>query len=127
LLGEEQNSRERWASGRVTKTSWRKNKSGGDADLGLIQGLVSAFLGKGFPFYGRRGLQRSSKPAGYLVWTTRSLTMVSPWGLGGVSVVSEEDGRVASRRRTVMTLEKDGVQRSEEMTGMGRETKKLRV
>jgi hypothetical protein len=30
------NSRERWASGRVAKTSWRKNKSGGDAELGRI-------------------------------------------------------------------------------------------
>jgi hypothetical protein len=34
LLGEEQNSWERWASGRVAKASWRKNKSGGDAELG---------------------------------------------------------------------------------------------
>jgi hypothetical protein len=30
--------------------------------------------------------------------------MVSPWGLGGVSAVAEEDGRVASWCRTVVTL-----------------------
>jgi hypothetical protein len=30
--------------------------------------------------------------------------MVSPWGLGSVSAVAEEDARVASRRRTVVTL-----------------------
>jgi hypothetical protein len=36
LLGEEQNNRERWASGRVTKTSRRKNESGGDVELGQI-------------------------------------------------------------------------------------------
>jgi hypothetical protein len=103
-LGEKWNRWERWTSGRVAKTSWRENKSGGDVELGRIRGLVSAFLDKGLPFYGRNGLQQSSKPTGYLVWTTRSLTMVSPWGLGGVSAVSEEDDRVASRRCTVVTL-----------------------
>jgi hypothetical protein len=81
-------------SDRVTETSWRKNKGGGDAELRLIRGVVSAILGKGLPFYGRSGLQRSSKPARYLVWTTRSLTMVSSWGLGGLSAISKEDGRV---------------------------------
>jgi hypothetical protein len=30
--------------------------------------------------------------------------MVSPWGLSDVSTVAEEDGGVASRRRTVLTL-----------------------
>jgi hypothetical protein len=39
LLGEEWNNRERWASGRMTKTSWRKNRSGGDAELGRIWGF----------------------------------------------------------------------------------------
>jgi hypothetical protein len=76
------------------KTSWRENKSDGDVELGRIRCLVSAVLGKGLPFYGRSGLQRSSKPARYLVWTTRSLTMVSSWGLGGLSAISKEDGRV---------------------------------
>jgi hypothetical protein len=36
LLGEERNRWERWASGRVTKTSWGKNKRGGDVELGWI-------------------------------------------------------------------------------------------
>jgi hypothetical protein len=36
LLGEEQNKCERCSSGRVAKASWRKNKSGGDAELGRI-------------------------------------------------------------------------------------------
>jgi hypothetical protein len=34
LLGEKQNRWERWASSTVAKASWRKNKSGGDAELG---------------------------------------------------------------------------------------------
>jgi hypothetical protein len=34
LLGEERNRWERCSSGRVAKTSWRKNKSGGAAELG---------------------------------------------------------------------------------------------
>jgi hypothetical protein len=38
------------------------------------------------------------------VCTTRSLRTVRPWSLGGVSAVAEEDGRVASRHRTVVTL-----------------------
>jgi hypothetical protein len=36
LLGEEWNSRERWASNKVTKTSWRENKSNGDVELRQI-------------------------------------------------------------------------------------------
>jgi hypothetical protein len=36
MLDEERNSRERWPSGRVTKTSWRKNESGGDVELRRI-------------------------------------------------------------------------------------------
>jgi hypothetical protein len=55
LLGEEQNRRERWASGRVAKTSWRENKSDGDVELGWMRGLISAVLGNGLPFYGRSG------------------------------------------------------------------------
>jgi hypothetical protein len=55
LLGEERNRRERWASGRVAKTSWRENKGDGDVELRRIRGLVSTVLGKGLPFYGRSG------------------------------------------------------------------------
>jgi hypothetical protein len=33
LLDEERDRWERWASGRVTKTSWREDKSGGDIEL----------------------------------------------------------------------------------------------
>jgi hypothetical protein len=55
LLGEEWSRWERWSSGRVAKTSWRENKSDGDVELGWIRGLASAVLGKGLPFYGRRG------------------------------------------------------------------------
>jgi hypothetical protein len=36
LLGEERDRRVRWAGGRVAKTSWRKSKSSGDAELGRI-------------------------------------------------------------------------------------------
>jgi hypothetical protein len=36
LLGEGRNRWKRWASGRVAKASWRKNKRGGDAELGQI-------------------------------------------------------------------------------------------
>jgi hypothetical protein len=32
----ERNSWERWASGRVAETSWRKNKSCGDSELGWV-------------------------------------------------------------------------------------------
>jgi hypothetical protein len=45
---------------------------------------------------------------GYLVWTTESWTMVSLWGLGGVSVIAEEDAREASRRRTTAALKRMG-------------------
>jgi hypothetical protein len=45
---------------------------------------------------------------GYLVWTTQSWTMVSPWGLGSVSAIAEEDGRAASRRRTTAALKRMG-------------------
>jgi hypothetical protein len=48
-------------SDRVTETSWRKNKGGGDVEFRLIQGIVSAVLGKGLP-----------------VCTTRCLMMVLP-------------------------------------------------
>jgi hypothetical protein len=36
LLGEERNRWVRWAGGRVAKTSWRKSKSSGDAELGQV-------------------------------------------------------------------------------------------
>jgi hypothetical protein len=45
--------------------------------------------------------------SGYPVWTTRSLTMVSPWGLGGVSAIAEA-GRAASRRRMIVALKRMG-------------------
>jgi hypothetical protein len=71
------------------------------------EAFVLAVLGKGVPFYGRCGLQWSAEPVGYPVWTTRSLTMVSPWGLGGVSAIAEA-GRAASRRRMIVALKRMG-------------------
>jgi hypothetical protein len=46
--------------------------------------------------------------------------MVSPLGLSGMSAIAEEDGGVASRRRTVLTLKGWGptvqrISRDEEM------------
>jgi hypothetical protein len=49
----------RWASGSVAKASRRKNKSSGDVEL-------RRFWAKGFPFYGRCGLQRSFNHPG--IW-----------------------------------------------------------
>jgi hypothetical protein len=99
LLGKEQSRWERWASGRVTKTSYREDKSGGDIELRL-------FWATGLPFYGRSGCNGHLTQPGYLVWPTWSLTMVSPWGLGGVSVAAEEEGKAALRRHTVVALKR---------------------
>jgi hypothetical protein len=49
LLGEGRNNWERWASGRVAKASWRKDKSGGDIEL-------RRFGATELLFYGRCGL-----------------------------------------------------------------------
>jgi hypothetical protein len=67
LLGKERNRWERWASGRVAKASWRKNKSGGDAELGRTWGFrIGGFWVKGFPFMAAAGLQRSLNQSG--IW-----------------------------------------------------------
>jgi hypothetical protein len=68
---------EETASGRVAKTSWRENKSGGDVELGRIRGFVSAVLGKGLPFYGCSGCNSHLNQSMNLVVATQSSTMVS--------------------------------------------------
>jgi hypothetical protein len=98
-LGKERNRWERWASGGVIKTSWREDKSGGDIELRW-------FGATGLPFYGRNGCNSHLNQPGYLVWPTRSLTMVSPWGLDGVSATAEEEGKAALRHRTVVALKR---------------------
>jgi hypothetical protein len=109
LLGEEQNRWERWASGRVAKTSWRENKSDGDVELEWIWGLVSDGLGqRASLLWPQRGCNGHLNQPMNLVVATRSSTMVSPWGLGGMSSIAEEDGKETSRRVRVVALKKRG-------------------
>jgi hypothetical protein len=68
---------EETTSGRVAKTSWRENKSGGDVELGHIRGFVSAVLGKGLPFYVCSGCNNHLNQPMNLVMATRSSAMVS--------------------------------------------------
>jgi hypothetical protein len=98
LLGEEQNKWERWASGKVAKTSWRGNKSDGDVELGWMRARYRCYLAKGFPFMAAAGLQRSFKPAEVYGGGNMGSTMVSPWGPGDVSVTTGEDGRERHHR-----------------------------
>jgi hypothetical protein len=120
LLGEEWNSRERWASNKVTKTSWRENKSNGDVELRQIWGFSIGGSGQGLPFYDRSGLQRSSKLAGVSGVDNTELDNGQPVG----SRRRERDcGR---KRQSGVTAsysrgtDKDKVPRSEELTVMGR-------
>jgi hypothetical protein len=53
--------------------------------------------------------------------------MVSPWGLGVVSTVAEEDGGVASRCHTFVTLTQMRSNWSKELIVMGIRTRKLSV
>jgi hypothetical protein len=125
LLGEERNRWERWVSGRVAKTSWRENKSDGDAELEHIRGLVSVVLGKkGFPFYGSNRIAAVMQTNRCIWWLQRG---AQPWSACVVSVVWswlrggwQRDITAWYGRGT----EKDGVQWSEESTAMGRRTRK---
>jgi hypothetical protein len=56
----------------------------------------------------QRGCNGHLNQSLYLVVATQGSTMVSPRGLSGVSATTEEDGRAASRRRTVVALERMG-------------------
>jgi hypothetical protein len=124
LLGAEQNWWEGWFSGRVAKTSWRENKSDGAVELGLIQGLVSVVLGKGLPFNGRSGLQRSSKPAGvscvYNTELDNGPPVRSRWRERGCRKRWQSGVMTSYGRGTA----KDDVQQSEESVVMGRITRR---
>jgi hypothetical protein len=73
------------------------------------EALVSAIWGKGASLlWLQRGCNGHLNQVMNLVVATQSSTMVNLWGLGGVSAVAEEDGGVASRRRTVMALKRMG-------------------
>jgi hypothetical protein len=130
LLSEEWSRRERWASGKVAKTSWRENKSDGDVELRQIRGLVSAVLGKWSSLYSRSG-------AATVIQTSRCIW----WWQHGARQWSAREVSVAwswLRRRWRRDIpasygrgtEKDGVQRSEESTVMvriRRRTKGIRL
>jgi hypothetical protein len=83
------------------------------------EAFVLAVLGKGVPFYGRCGLQWSAEPVGVSGVDNTKLDNGQPVG----SRWRERDCR--SWQSSVTTsydrgTEKDGVQRSEELTVMGR-------
>jgi hypothetical protein len=68
------------------------------------EALVSVVLGKGFPFYGRRGLQRPADPPRVSGVDDMELDNGQPVRSRWRERDAEEDGRVASRRRMVVTL-----------------------